>query len=108
MNTQAVTPETETEATVADAPVDINLVKLAQEQRKFKKKVCDAEDALIEADDVIETAKEAVRKADGLTIVQEFVKDWAKAEKTRERMLEQRDNYQQMLDGVTNQMKEAL
>lgn len=97
---------TETEGEVAEEQKD--MVQLAQEQRRFHKKVADAEDKLIENDNAVEAAKEVVRKAEKLEDVQAAVKKWAQVDRSHERLIEQRDNYRAMLAGVTKKMQEVL
>lgn len=85
-----------------------DLVKLAQDERKFKKKLADAHDKLVEGDEAIENAKTTVQEAKDLEAAKVAIKTWEKAEKARTRLQEQKNSYQDLLDAVKSKMKEAL
>lgn len=85
-----------------------DMVKLAQDQKRFKKKVADLEDKIIESDDAIEAARSTLRDAIGLDDCKEALKTWEKAQNGRDRLVKNINSYRDMLTGVTKKMQEAL
>ena len=99
----------ETEADTAPAVEETpDIVKLAQDQKRFKKKVADVEDQIIDADESITEAKASLTAAESLEDCEAAVKVWRKAENNRERLDKNLDSYKDMLHGVTRKMQAAL
>ena len=64
---------------------EMNLVQLAQAEKRAHKKVADLQDKAMDAEDAVHEAKTGLNKATSLKMAEEFVKEWRKANRILER-----------------------
>lgn len=103
------TPATEEQVVSTDqAPEPADMLSLAKDEAKFKKKIADIHDKLIEAEDTLDDSWTTIRETKSVEEATAALKNIKKADAAVVRLREARSSFEDMLAGVRQAMKDQL